>query len=391
MALKGTLKDFSLADILQLIGLQRKTGVLSLKHGHESVKIFFLEGNVVAADSEKRRLEDRLGAVLVKSRRLTKKQLDQALHIQRQTLKRLGSVLVDLKLIEPEELSEALQVQVSQMIYHLFRWRNGEYDFDQEEALDYDREHVIPLSAESLLMEGARILDEWPMIEERLGPPSTRYRTVASGDREDSMEAGSTSAANPLEGHILQFLQEPRSLQELVGSSVSSEFDTCKALVELMGQDRVECLEEEVTPEDRTAAPPPRRTPGATRDRRGLMGAILGIWVVLSLGTAFLNPLNGLALLRGGHPVSDGYMRQVSRTKLERLDYAVQVFYLQNRGFPQNLEYLVVGGLVSLDDLRDPWGRPYGYHPTAAGYALQGFLSTGVEDPLLTIEEHFSQ
>ena len=37
MALEGTLKDFSLADIFQLIGLQRKTGVLTLR-GKDAVE-----------------------------------------------------------------------------------------------------------------------------------------------------------------------------------------------------------------------------------------------------------------------------------------------------------------------------------------------------------------
>ncbi|MCK5878165.1 MAG: DUF4388 domain-containing protein, partial [Holophagae bacterium] len=31
MALEGTLKDFSLADIFQLIGIQKKTGMLVLR------------------------------------------------------------------------------------------------------------------------------------------------------------------------------------------------------------------------------------------------------------------------------------------------------------------------------------------------------------------------
>ena len=39
MALEGTLRDFSLADIFQLIGLQRKTGVLTLKGGGEVVTV----------------------------------------------------------------------------------------------------------------------------------------------------------------------------------------------------------------------------------------------------------------------------------------------------------------------------------------------------------------
>ena len=44
MALEGTLRDFSFADILQLISLQRKTGVLTLKHEDKLVTISFLDG-----------------------------------------------------------------------------------------------------------------------------------------------------------------------------------------------------------------------------------------------------------------------------------------------------------------------------------------------------------
>ncbi|MFQ5768578.1 MAG: DUF4388 domain-containing protein, partial [Acidobacteriota bacterium] len=41
MALEGTLRDFSLADIFQLIGLQRKTGLLTLKGPDDTVTIPF--------------------------------------------------------------------------------------------------------------------------------------------------------------------------------------------------------------------------------------------------------------------------------------------------------------------------------------------------------------
>jgi len=82
MALKGTLKDFSLADIFQLIGIQKKTGVLTLKNDKEVVTVSFVEGNVVSADALHRRLEDRIGTVLVKSGRITEAQLQEALRIQ---------------------------------------------------------------------------------------------------------------------------------------------------------------------------------------------------------------------------------------------------------------------------------------------------------------------
>src|SRR5262245_42233210 len=123
MALKGTLQDFSLADIFQLIGIQRKTGILTVKHEQEVMTVSFVEGNVVGADSLHRRLEDRLGTVLVKSGRITDAQLQEALKIQKSTLQRMGKILVENRFIDAQGLKDALQVQITQMVYRLFRWK----------------------------------------------------------------------------------------------------------------------------------------------------------------------------------------------------------------------------------------------------------------------------
>ena len=56
MALEGTIKDFGLPDIFQLIGLQRKTGLLTLKNEKENVTVTFENGMVVMADSNTKRL-----------------------------------------------------------------------------------------------------------------------------------------------------------------------------------------------------------------------------------------------------------------------------------------------------------------------------------------------
>src|SRR5687768_6335011 len=93
MALEGTLKDFSLADIFQLSGIQKKTGVLTLKKQGEQVSVSFLNGSVVAADSPNKNLEDRLGNVLHKSGRLSESRLADALRVQKETRQRLGYVL----------------------------------------------------------------------------------------------------------------------------------------------------------------------------------------------------------------------------------------------------------------------------------------------------------
>src|SRR3954470_24093672 len=95
MALKGTLKDFGIADIFQLIGHQSKTGELILRNDSNEVRIKFKDGNVIKAESTMRERKDLLGSMLVRSEVLTQQQLDQALDAQRRTLKRLGDVLVE--------------------------------------------------------------------------------------------------------------------------------------------------------------------------------------------------------------------------------------------------------------------------------------------------------
>jgi hypothetical protein len=60
---------------------------------------------------------------------------------------------------------------VSQIVYRLFRWRAGKYQFAPMDHMEYDNEHFRPLSAETILMEGARMIDEWPILERRIKSP----------------------------------------------------------------------------------------------------------------------------------------------------------------------------------------------------------------------------
>ena len=65
MALEGSLKDFGLADILQLIFFQRKTGVLTMESRLDKVRLLVKDGNIVGAESKRRIEANRLGKVLV--------------------------------------------------------------------------------------------------------------------------------------------------------------------------------------------------------------------------------------------------------------------------------------------------------------------------------------
>ena len=110
MALQGTISDFGLADIFQLIGMQRKSGVLTLDRTRETVRVRFVEGRIVGAENVGVKTEHLLGTVLVRTGRIAQKQLDEALAVQRRTLQRLGYILVEQALLSEADLRNALQI-----------------------------------------------------------------------------------------------------------------------------------------------------------------------------------------------------------------------------------------------------------------------------------------
>jgi hypothetical protein len=208
MALQGTIKDFGLPDIFQLIGLQRKTGILMLTNDKdkESVTVTFESGMVVMADSSQRRLEDRLGNVLVKQGKLSRERLEDALTTQKQTLQRLGHILAASSAITTRDLRDALSVQVAQIVFRVFRWRDGRYQFNAADTVDYDRENFVPMSTDFILMEGIRMVDEWPIIEKKIPSfdmvfrPGGRPGADRGGGRRDVRQLARRGAHADLDG-----------------------------------------------------------------------------------------------------------------------------------------------------------------------------------------------
>ena len=77
MAIRGSLKEASLPDVLQLLAMGKKSGCLSVTHRNNFGSIYFDKGRISYASIVNRR--DRLGDILVKSRLITQAQLDEAI------------------------------------------------------------------------------------------------------------------------------------------------------------------------------------------------------------------------------------------------------------------------------------------------------------------------
>jgi hypothetical protein len=390
MALEGTIKDFGLPDIFQLIGLQRKTGLLTLKNEKETVTVIFENGMVVMADSSQKRLEDRLGNVLVKQGKLSKERLDEVLGVQKATLQRLGHILTSGGYITAKDLQAALQLQVSQIVFKVFRWRDGEYHFEPSDSVDYDRENTSPMSADFILMEGIRMVDEWPIIEKKIPSMDIVFRAAVDpkmvevkreGDEDHGGKGAAPSSKIRLskdEENIFRKVDGTRTVQAIIDSTGLSDFEVCRVLFDFLNRNLIAPVGRGGAQKDVGGGASASARVASPAIGYGLMIAALA----LSLLGVFVQMATPFGVITRPQLIRAGALRDgVSQARIERLDRALVAFHLVYGVAPSGLQDLVTEGLVDPSYLTDPWSRAYHYETTEKGYVLQAVDEHGKKVP----------
>jgi hypothetical protein len=399
MALEGSIKDFSLADIFQLIGIQRKTGVLTLQNQDEEVKVSFLNGMVVNADSKSKRLDDRLGSVLVKTGKIDADGLKRALKIQRETLKKIGVVLIEENLVRPEDLREALGIQITQIIYRLFRWKDGDYHFEQDVSVDFDKENFTPMSAESILMEGMRMIDEWPIIERKITSfdlvfeqvplaggaepvvedatgeeeaprgKEDEFDDIFGGDKRKKAAAEEPSQRIKLsreENIVYQQVNGEATVQEIVERTMLSEFEICRALYDLTNRNLIASASGPVKSE---APRPAKRVDVGGFLAKGLQVALFAAVIAAALLQG-KNRFNLLTPPAFESPQFEPLRQAAAISQVRRVAEAIDTFAHVNQSLPGAPADLLRDGLLDPGDLVDPWGRPLSFEVRPDGIVV---------------------
>ncbi len=167
MSLVGRLEDLALPDIFQIISLSKKTGTLIVRSRRGTGMVVFKDGQVIQAASDD--IRDPLGNILVSQGMLNEAALSNALAQQKKEPdKPLGMILVETGAVPAQTLETVIRKQIEEIIYDLLSWEEGFFNFELGEVAPKDKIEIDTqefllrsgLSAEYLLMEGTRILDE---------------------------------------------------------------------------------------------------------------------------------------------------------------------------------------------------------------------------------------
>ena len=305
------------------------------------------------------------------------------------------------------------------MIYRLFRWHRGEYYFDQKARVDLEsEENIPPMSAESILMEGIQMIDEWPIIEKKIPNFGIVFRPtvelsdidlsdIAAEDTEFEAAFAKVNAFAPPgpdtgekirlsreEAEVFLLLDGKSSVNEVVESSKLGEFHTCKALLDLLERQIIEPLPSRGEVRVPTLAPTFQQ-PGAApveekeepeRTHFGIVNALLAVVFVGLIAVNLKDPLHLTMLPFFDRQSEETVKRTTSATRIQAVDAAVLMYYHMNGKLPDRLDDLVQGNLIDENELLDGWSRPYDYEVGGEFYSLSAHNGDGHPDDSLKIQ-----
>lgn len=348
MALTGSMRDFGISEILQLIGHQKKSGTLRVQDKNRKVEILFDQGDIVSVKHSPLEESFDPGATLVRAEKISPEQLEQTRKQSAESLKPVEQILLNLGAVPLPDLTAAVTLSRMEALYSLFLWKDGDYSFEAG-PVTYHQQWTQPISSEQVLMDGYRIKDEWPQIEKVIPDPRVQLRRK-------HIPAGTELAGEMKK--VLRLVDDGVTAEDVAFRSQMGKFETFRVIKELHEQGMIEILA------------PPERPPEIDRRFRYVQIAAL---IILALGLP--------ALLLGIFRNSQRFFRSdpadpaaprlavLALYHQDRVINAIAFHYAVFGSYPRTLEELVEKKELRKKDLLTPLGKmEYELLDPAAGY-----------------------
>ncbi len=366
VALRGNLQDFGIADIFQLIGQQRKTGVLEFTDSDGlRVQLRFDRGAVVAAAHADSRAHESLGNMLVRCGCLTHAQVD-TLHAEcepsGQSLPRLA---VARGWIEEADLEQIEDLLTLETIFEVLRWSDGSFDFRNQQVF-HSRPLETLLGAEQILMDGLRMVDEWQSFADLVPSEDMVFERVQSfdsfRDRPDAPMDRRLEYAKRVYGLVDGRLK----VRRVIDLSRLGNFDATRALAVLCEAGAIAPVD--ISNQPKSRRPRPKVLPPA--DARGWAATLIPL-LLLGAVTFAAHSRSVKVQQPAGVEISASVLDLVRDNYATlRVRHALEAYRIGGRRWPDRLFELSDRGILPTEQLASEQGRPYYYVKRADGAVL---------------------
>ena len=224
MAIEGPLRELGIHDVFQLLDLSRKTGTLRVTsdlRDDEGV-VLFDGGRVIHASV--RSHPTSIERILRHAGKVSDPDMALAASLEPLPGEGLGDRLVRAGVITQRELERQLRLAIESVVFELLSWQEGFFSFEERAVADVPLDARIRISTESLLMEGARRIDEWSRIADVI-PDLNVLLELAPFEGE---QEGAALDLLPHEWQVLTMIDGERDLRAIAAALGRDEFEVAK-------------------------------------------------------------------------------------------------------------------------------------------------------------------
>jgi hypothetical protein len=360
-SLRGDLKDFGIADVFQLIGQQRKTGVLEFNGEGQQIQILFDEGAVVSAAPIGSWREAAFAEMLMRCGLLSRDRADKLRRECGASARSLSGVAAAHGWLGEAELEKIEELLTRETIFSVLRWEAGLFDFTAKEV-EHDRSADSLLGAEQILMDGLRMVDEWQSFAELVPSEDTVFRRLLPFEQYEERCGGEAPGQHANAERVFELIDGRLPVRRIIDLSMLGTFDSVRSLARLHRSNIIETVELESLAPSSEVDPEEARKPLRLRGLAALAPFAALVPLVL------LAAVTGLILLssRTGSPPDAFAIRrpaalETARAAQEkhRMRHALETYWFTHGRWPTNLAELAKDGFLSHRELASEDGHPY--------------------------------
>lgn len=357
MALEGNANSFGLSEILQLIAVQQKTGMLTISASDKQTTVFFFKnGQVISTRDRRRRNGDPFLDYLTRYGILDNTGLVRLNQICSQSKLDMLEVLVSEGFLTDEALQKHWQRQIQEAMHDVLTWSQCSYKFMASDSVVSGIRVAGEFNIEAMLMECMRRIDEHPQLRE-LYPHSSII--ISRGEHAiDNEETTSNERA------VFDVASKPTTIKELIARAGLPEFEVYEAIKGLCKKSMLSARDEQALQHVDQVSPVAgkRRARRRRRNPLPLVAALL-----LLAGAGFV----GFTANRAAF--APKFVSAQSRSQVEyRLRWAVEAYRATQGHYPKSLQTLQGAGLASarLLDAAEALEFKYRLTPSGTAYTL---------------------
>jgi hypothetical protein len=227
MPIEGPLREFGIHDVFQLLDLSRKTGMLRVTSElrDDEGRVYFEKGKVIHAGM--RSQPDSVEEALVEAGKITDAELQHARKMvaDHGNGVNLSQIFVQAGVVSERDLERLVKQRLESIVFELMGWREGFFSFEERDVDDVPEGSRMLVATESLLMEGARRIDEWSRIADKV-PNLTVIPALAPmpEDHESRLDL------LPNEWEVLTMIDGVRDLRVIAEALGRPEFEVAKVV-----------------------------------------------------------------------------------------------------------------------------------------------------------------